>query len=416
MYKNRRAEAEAFIAAQKLNGTYRPTYHLASPCGWINDPNGFIAYRGKYHLFYQFSPLTSSPGKMHWGHSVTEDFIHWEYVGLAISPDTHLDCENCWSGHAIEDDEGRLVAMYTALRPDGEGHIMQEPSVVYSEDGMNFVKPDTNPVLSAKDLPEDATIYDFRDPKIVRTEGGYYVIVANRGARNGRQLLYFTRDFKNWEYRGIFLEGIGDMPECPDLFRLDGKDIMITSVIGLPKDGLRFQSQHSDVIYLIGRIENEKFIPQSMEAVDLGPDFYAPQSIDTPDGRHVMVGWMQMWGEESPTHYLDHHWNGAMTIPRELWLQDGRLYQRPVRELENYRVNHQSWQDVQVKGEAVIEGLSGRRYEMDVELELNDWGQAEIRLLQTGDEYFRIHYDAGHRILTTDRSRCGWSMAPNNMW
>lgn len=30
-------------------------------------------------------------------------------------------------------------------------------------------------------------------------------------------------------------------------------------------------------------------------ATDSGIDFYAPQSMQTPDGRRVMIAWMQAW-------------------------------------------------------------------------------------------------------------------------
>ena len=29
----------------------RPVYHLSSPVLWMNDPNGFSYYQGRYHLF-----------------------------------------------------------------------------------------------------------------------------------------------------------------------------------------------------------------------------------------------------------------------------------------------------------------------------------------------------------------------------
>lgn len=415
---NRLTEAENFVQthASQVNPTYRPHYHMTAPHGWINDPNGFSFYKGKVHLFYQYAPYTSWASRMYWGHCTSDDMIAWKYEGVALAPDSLVDSEQCWSGHAIEDDQGRLVLMYTSLRPDEDGKVLQEISVAWSEDGLNFVKPECNPVLSARHLPPDSSIYDFRDPKVIRREDGYDVIVANRGEKSGRQLIFHSEDLVNWQYRGIFLEGIGDMPECPDVFRLNGKDVMITSVIGLPKDGLRFQSQHSDVIYLVGEIQENRFIPEVMEAVDLGPDFYAPQSIDLPDGRHVMVGWMQMWGEESPTNYLEHHWNGAMTIPREVWLKDDRLWQMPVKELAKHRQAHWSWTNLRVDGECVLEHNATRWYEMDVTLCLDEAGQAELRLMQTDNEYFRIHYDAEKHILTTDRSRCGWSMTKNDMW
>ena len=415
---DRLADAEAFISnhASLVNPRYRPLFHMTAPYGWINDPNGFSFFKGKIHLFFQYAPYTSSPSRMYWGHCTSDDFISWRYEGIALAPDTEADSEQCWSGHAMVDEQGRLVLMYTSLRPDTDGKMLQEICIARSEDGFRFIKPDCNPVISAKHLPADASIYDFRDPKIIHREDGYYAIVANRGIKNGRQLLFHSEDLIHWAYRGVFLEGIGDMPECPDLFRLSGKDVMITSVIGLPKDGLRFQSQHSDVIYLVGEIKEDRFFPHTMEAVDLGPDFYAPQSLDLPDGRHIMIGWMQMWGEESPTHYLDHHWNGAMTIPREVWLREHRLWQKPVRELAEHRKNHQTWENIQVSGEYILRHTASRWFEMNVSLHLPEQGQAEIRLMQTGNEYFRIHYHAQTHILTTDRSRCGWSMAPNDMW
>ena len=30
----------------------RPAYHMSSPTGWINDPNGFSVFQGQYHLFF----------------------------------------------------------------------------------------------------------------------------------------------------------------------------------------------------------------------------------------------------------------------------------------------------------------------------------------------------------------------------
>ena len=62
----------------------RPAYHLTPYIGWMNDPNGFSYYQGKYHLFYQYYPYKTVWGPMHWGHAVSTDLLHWDYLPAAL--------------------------------------------------------------------------------------------------------------------------------------------------------------------------------------------------------------------------------------------------------------------------------------------------------------------------------------------
>ena len=55
--------------------------HLKAPGNWMNDPNGFIYYKGKYHLFYQYFPYGTVWGTMHWGHAISDDLVNWEHQG-----------------------------------------------------------------------------------------------------------------------------------------------------------------------------------------------------------------------------------------------------------------------------------------------------------------------------------------------
>ena len=74
--------------------------HLKAPGDWINDPNGFIFYKGKYHLFYQYFPCAPVWGTMHWGHAVSEDLIHWRHLGIALFPTKYYDRNGVFSGSA----------------------------------------------------------------------------------------------------------------------------------------------------------------------------------------------------------------------------------------------------------------------------------------------------------------------------
>src|SRR6516225_5850599 len=63
----------------------RPEYHLLPPHNWMNDPNGPIWWRGKYHLFYQLNPNAAVWGDMHWGHAVSPDMVHWRHEPIPLS-------------------------------------------------------------------------------------------------------------------------------------------------------------------------------------------------------------------------------------------------------------------------------------------------------------------------------------------
>jgi beta-fructofuranosidase len=84
--------------------------------------------------------------------------------------------------------------------------------------------------------------------------------------------------------------------------------------------------------YNVGKFEYNDFYP-----VDYGFNFYAPQTTIDSKGRRIVIGWMTMWEKEYPTHSNGHNWAGAMTIPREIILNDNKLYFKPVDEIENYR-------------------------------------------------------------------------------
>ena len=97
-------------------------------------------------------------------------------------------------------------------------------------------------------------------------------------------------------------------------------------------------------VCIIGDFDEEtgRFAEISNQTVDSGIDFYAPQTVLTPDGRRVMIAWMQNWDscsireEGSP-------WAGQMTLPREVFIKDGRLWQRPSKEFLSLRKNEQTF-------------------------------------------------------------------------
>ena len=173
----------------------RPDFHLCSRVGWMNDPNGFCYYNGMYHLFYQYYPYESKWGPMHWGHAVSEDMLHWQYLPAAMAPDETYDREGCFSGSAIALPDGRQLLMYTGVvretREDGSVSERQRQCVA-TGDGVDYVKYAENPVLTEEDLPQGSSRVDFRDPKVWRgDDGNYYAVVGNRPADGSGQSALF---------------------------------------------------------------------------------------------------------------------------------------------------------------------------------------------------------------------------------
>ena len=132
-------QANEYIAANapSVNGAYGPKYHVIPPIGWMNDPNGLVYFRGKYHLFYQYNPYSEDPGAMHWGHAVSDDLISYADAGVALAP-TEKDETSCFSGGGIAVD-GALNLLYTRHYEISDTK-KEKVCLVKSLDGKEFLK------------------------------------------------------------------------------------------------------------------------------------------------------------------------------------------------------------------------------------------------------------------------------------
>lgn len=207
--------------------------HLKAPENWINDPNGFIYFKGRYHLFYQHFPYAPMWGTMYWGHAVSDDLVHWSHEKIALFPTKDYDRNGVFSGSAVEKD-GKMYLYYTANRylkeqdeniHVADGEYEESQVMIISEDGFHFDnwngKKQIIPVIRDD---ETADSMDTRDPKVWEENGVYYMILG------------------------------------------------------------------STYKHEIGRLELE----DNYSLIDYGGDFYAQQTNLDKDGRRVMIGWIRM--------------------------------------------------------------------------------------------------------------------------
>lgn len=411
LQKVRQYEKEAL---KHVDMSGRPAFHLTGAVGWINDPNGFSVYKGEYHLFYQYHPYSRSWGPMHWGHVKTADFVRWERLQSALAPDEGYDAHGCFSGTAMVTEDGKHLLMYTGVI-DENGTLLQQQCIAEG-DGTEYTKYENNPVISAWELPADINPCDFRDPKIWKESNGKYYMAA--GARHMKEggviLLYSSEDTHHWKYEGILdtsRNQYGQMWECPDFFRMDDKDVVVFSPCEMTSIGLEFHPGHNTAA-LIGTFDPEtaKFHREAIHALDYGLDFYAPQTLLSTDGRRIMIAWMQNWAAQTcKAEGLDFF--GMMTLPRELTMKNGRIYQQPVREINNYRKNHVWYNNVYVREEMNLQNVSGRC--VDIELHVKpvrkeSYRRFAVSVAMDGQNRTTIRYNPYKQTVKIDRSRSGF--------
>lgn len=293
-------------------------YHFEPSFGWMNDPNGLCYYQGQYHIFYQANPYAPHWNTMHWGHAVSQDLIHFQLLPTALLPqETYENSGGCFSGSAAVKD-GRLYLFYTGV----SHHLGQTQCLAYSDDGVHFTKYSGNPIIGKCPVdsgpPNESA--NFRDPKVTFMDGHYYMVCgAGRTGKSGCILLFTSDDLLHWDYIGPLYEApdIGPVPECPDFFKLDGHYVLMYSQMGVREKAAHFMT---------GCFDGASFKVEASFQMEFGPDFYAPQTFESPKGERLMLGWHYFWGRENPPGSLT---GGALTLPRRLTIENGELKSRP---------------------------------------------------------------------------------------
>lgn len=394
------------------NGRMRQRYHFMGETGWINDPNGLIYYKGKYHFFYQYNPYYGHWDYMHWGHAVSDDMLHWEYLPLALAPSESYDDHmrgGCFSGSAIEHD-GKLFLMYTGVTNDGKG-FEQTQCIAYSEDGIHFEKYDGNPVLTP---PEGVPSHMFRDPKVWKHGDTYYMVCGASRDNKAQALLYRSDDMLHWTFFNVLAESRGEwgyMWECPDFYQIGDKYVLMVSPMG---------AGERTVVYMVGDFDYEtgKFSYQINGEIDWGYDYYAPQSFVAPDGRRLIVAWancwdwMPFWKDWGPAY--KEGWCGFFNIPREVrMMPDHTLQFVPIKELSALRTDGYQADCIIIDDEELkLTAGDGISFEMkmEIDLEKTDADKLELYLRSDGEKRTVCTFDFANGELKVDRnSSDGWS-------
>jgi len=304
----------------------RPQYHLLPAHNWMNDPNGPIFYRGRYHMFHQYNPQGAVWGNMNWAHATSDDMIHWHHEPIALSPTPGgPDQDGVFSGSAVVDN-GKPTVIYTGVQPsqtptdatlkDGV-HTWRETQclAVAADDALRTWKKPPQPVIATP--PPGLEVTGFRDPCLWREADRWMLIVGSGIRGNGGTILLFTSpDLRQWTYLHPLLEGTpsgqtstnpvdtGDMWECPDFFPLGNKHVLLISTMG-------------KVRWKVGTYADRRFTPEKEGVVDWG-SYYAAKTMLDRNASRILWGWIP---EARPdADLVAAGWAGVMSLPRVLSL------------------------------------------------------------------------------------------------
>ena len=397
---------------------FRPQVHFSPLEKWMNDPNGMVYNKGVYHLFYQFYPDATVWGPMHWGHAESKDLIHWQQKPIALYPDS---LGYIFSGSAVLDvhntsgfgknGQAPLIAIFTHHDPKGEkaGKAdFQNESIAYSlDDGKTWTKYSGNPVL------KNPGIKDFRDPKVMWFEASKKWIMTL--ATKDRVTFFSSLNLKDWKKESEFgaqLGAHGGVWECPDLFplSLNGK-IYWVLLVSINPGG---PNQGSATQYFVGNFNGNSFIPKNTATkwIDYGPDNYAGVTWSNTGKRKIFLGWMSNWlyATQVPTV----KWRSAMTVPRELSLQevngDILLASKPAKEFDALRLSPKVVKNAQVDGSLNLTNKFGQLpKQFELKLSIKEAKDFSINLSNTVGEQLIIGFDKARNSYYIDRRKAGES-------
>ena len=194
------------------------------------------------------------------------------------------------------------------------------------------------------------------------------------------------------------------LPASPDGGRPSGKHILV------------FISHNKGCQYYIGDYKNDRFYPDihgRMTWIDQA--YFAPEALIDGKGRHILWTWIF---DERPEEIIKASgWTGTYGLPRSLWLgEDGTLRMRPVRELDQLRMNEKTVSNIIVRpGEDI--NLDEDTYDL-MELEVilatdkaEQYG-LKVCMSEDGREETVIYYDKVDSKLKVDIQKSGLEYGP----
>lgn len=305
----------------------RPEFHFTATSGWINDPHGITYRDGEYHAFFQYVPdRTDWAPNCHWGHARGADLLSLQELPVAIAPGDGDG--GIWTGSLVTDADGWTRIFYTSTSTPNFGIGRIRVATPDDEGWISWTKG-----AFVADAPHNLDLIAYRDPFLREDPDGWRMFVGAAGADGTAMALsYRSDDMATWEYEGVALSRstsetadvwMGALWECPQIFDLDGRAVMVSSV--WDDDVLHYAG------YAVGSYADGRFIATRWGRLTYGDSYYAPSLFRDAEGRACLSFWMRGIADEPAG------WASAHSVPYVLTLDGDTLVATPHPDLDKYR-------------------------------------------------------------------------------
>ena len=343
---------------------YRPQYHAIPPAVWMNEPHSPFYYKGRYHVLYQHNPSGPYWSQIRWGHLVSDDMIHWEYVKDAVVPTKGICPEGVWTGGAVIGPDG---TPWLAITAGTNQTTWSNQNIAFAHcadpndpDLTDWVVEEIVTITQPNDNSQGER-EQFRDPFVWYDDGIYYMVVStsipNAG---GSGNVYTSTNMHEWEYKGYLFElPLDQYPEqgahweCVVMLPITTKDGKTTKWILFDCPQYTVDGYEVECYYWVGDFDKNtcRFIPDDPKPklFDYGRAIYTGQNgycfltdediaagiTQYEKGRTVIYAIAQ--GKDAGTKHNElSGWAHNFAIPLELYLgENGEVIREPIKEIES---------------------------------------------------------------------------------
>jgi beta-fructofuranosidase len=335
------------------------TYHLThpGPGGAVPaDPNCAVFYQGRYHLHYIYQTDGHS-----FAHVSSTDMVHWKWHPTVLTPPK--TGHGMFSGTAFLTKDSKPAIIY-----HGQGSGRNQIAFALDDDLNKWSK---TIAVEPRTAEGEAAKMRHWDPDCWLMGDTYYALGGG-----GNPTLAKSSDLKQWEFLGELFH-----PDFPkDLGVAKGEDVSCANMFKIGDKWMLLCISHGlGTRYYLGDFKGHQYLPDHHALLNWTRwDFFAPESLLTPDGRRVMWAWCTPWVNGMQKVGRKKNFDallkgklqpGIISLPRELSLpEDGVLRIKPLRELEQLRVDPKQEHEITVKSDTAysLDGIAGDAMELKI--------------------------------------------------